>query len=94
MVSWVVSGAALLLAIVALAMVRRQANQFRTLTKSYWELRYDYTRLRSRLARLDPDEGPAGDPAQDPGHGAAGAAAPAAATVSYVPLSTIRKKDK
>jgi hypothetical protein len=91
-VSWVVSGAALLLAIVALAMVRRLAHQFSTLTQSYWELRYDYTRLRSRLSRLDPEDGAVPDSAEAPRPGA-GAAAPAA-TVSYVPLSTIRKKDK
>jgi hypothetical protein len=90
--SWIVSGAALLLAIVALAMVRRLAHQFSTLTRSYWELRYDYTRLRSRLSRLDPEDGAAPDPAEAPAPGP-GAAAPAA-TVSYVPLSTIRKKDK
>ena len=94
MVSWVVSGAALLLAIIALAMVRRLARRFTTLTQSYWELRYDYTRLRSRLSRLDPEDGPAGESAQARNDGAAEALPPAAATVSYVPLSTIRKKDK
>ena len=89
MVSWVISGVALLLAVLALAMVRRLARQFRTLTSSYWELRYDYTRLRSRLARLDP-----GDEPEPAGNDAPAAAAPPAPTVSYVPLSTIRKKQK
>jgi hypothetical protein len=89
-VSWLVSGAALLVAVVALAMVRRLARQLATLTSSYWELRYDYTRLRSRLSRLDPED--AGDAAAPTN--AAAPAAPTSATVSYVPLSTIRKKDK
>jgi hypothetical protein len=89
-VSWLVSGAALLVAVVALAMVRRLARQVSTLTSSYWELRYDYTRLRSRLSRLDPED--AGEAA--PAANADAAAAPTSATVSYVPLSTIRKKDK
>jgi hypothetical protein len=89
-VSWLVSGAALLVAVVALVMVRRLARQLSTLTSSYWELRYDYTRLRSRLSRLDPEE--AGDAA--PAANANAPAAPTSATVSYVPLSAIRKKDK
>jgi hypothetical protein len=86
-VSWVVSGAALLLALIALALVRRLARRFDSLTQSYWELRYDYTRLRSRLSRLDPEEGvPAGSAAEAPSS--------APPSVSFVPLSTIRKKDK
>ena len=89
MVSWLVSGAALLVAVVAVAMVRRLARQVSTLTSSYWELRYDYTRLRSRLSRLDPEDAGEAAPAAN-----ADAAAPTSATVSYVPLSTIRKKDK
>ena len=85
MVAWVVSGIALLLAVVALTMVRRLARRFDVLTQSYWELRYDYTRLRSRLARIDPEDGPPAEPVPQPA---------AAASVSFVPLSTIRKKDK
>ena len=52
------------------------------MTQSYWELRYDYTRLRSQVSRLDPDQ------AEE----AAAAEAPAAATVSFVPLSSMKKK--
>ena len=83
MVSWVVSGAALLLALVAVAQVRRLARRFDGLTQSYWELRYDYTRLRSRLSRLDPEEAAPAEPA----------APPASPSVTFVPLSTMRKKD-
>jgi hypothetical protein len=86
-VSWVVSGAALLLALIALALVRRLARRFDSLTQSYWELRYDYTRLRSRLSRLDPEDGvPGGSAAEPPSS--------ASPSVSFVPLSTIRKKEK
>ena len=84
MVSWVVSGVALLLALMALVLVRRQARRFDSLTQSYWELRYDYTRLRSRLSRLDPEDSPSSEPAEDR----------TSPSVSFVPLSTIRKKDK
>jgi hypothetical protein len=83
--SWVVAGAGLLIALVALAWVRRVSARLEALKQSYWDLRYDYTRLRSQVSRLDP-ETQAAD--QEP----APAASPA--TVSFVPLSTIRKKDR
>jgi hypothetical protein len=46
-------------------------------------LRYDYTRLRSQVARLDPEQ-------QEP---VAPEPAPQSASVSFVPLSSIRKKE-
>lgn len=80
---WVVAGTGLLVALVALALARRLSRRLDALTQSYWDLRYEYTRLRSHVSRLDPE----GDP--EP-------AAPPASTssVSFVPLSTIRKKDR
>ena len=87
MLSWVVSGAAVLLALTALALVRRLARRFDSLTQSYWELRYEYTRLRSRLSRLDPEDGQAEESRAE-------ALSPASPSVSFIPLSTIRKKDK
>jgi len=81
---WVVAGVGLLLALVALAWVRRVSRRLDALTQSYWELRYEYTRLRSQLSSLDPDE--ASVPELEP--------PPAVPTVSFVPLSTIRKKDR
>ena len=73
---------AALLALAALAAVRRLSRKLEALTQSYWELRYDYTRLRSQVARLDPEQPPA--PPPEP---------PQAEAVSFVPLSAIRKKD-
>ena len=84
MLPWVVAGIGLLLALVALAWVRRVSRRLDALTQSYWELRYEYTRLRSQLSRLDP-EPPAPSEADTP---------PASPAVSFVPLSTIRKKDR
>jgi hypothetical protein len=78
-----VAGLGVLLALCALAWVRRVSRRLDTLTQSYWELRYDYTRLRSQLSRLDPEQ--AGEPEAPPG---------ASPSVSFVPLSTIRKKDR
>ena len=80
---WIVAGVALVLALVALGAARRSSRKLESLTQSYWELRYDYTRLRSQVARLDPaqaDAAPA-DPAPP-------------ASVSFVPLSSIKKKDQ
>jgi hypothetical protein len=83
-VSWVVAGLGLLLALMALASVRRLARRLDALNQSYWELRYEYTRLKSRLSRLDPEQADAepASPAEVP------------PSISFVPLSTIRKKEK
>jgi hypothetical protein len=77
------AGVALLLALVALGAVRRLSRRLDALNQSYWELRYDYTRLRSQVARLDPEQ--AESAPQEP---------PQPASVSFVPLSSIRKKDQ
>ena len=39
----------------------RLARKLEALNQSYWELRYDFTRLRSQVARLDPETEPAED---------------------------------
>jgi hypothetical protein len=80
---WIVAGVAFLLALAALGAARRSFRKIEALTQSYWELRYDYTRLRSQVARLDPEQ--ATDLPPDP--------APPAA-VSFVPLASMRKKDR
>jgi hypothetical protein len=90
-VSWILAGLALLLALAALASTRRLARRIDGLNQSYWELRYDYTRLRSQLSRLDPDpNAPNGEPSDE----APGAPPGGLPAVSFVPLSTIRKKEK
>jgi len=81
---WVIAGLAFLVAAVALASTRRLSRRLDAMTQSYWELRYDFTRLRSQVSRLDPDQGE---------EAAAAEVTPAAAsTVSFVPLSSIKKK--
>ena len=82
---WVVAGTGLFVGLVALAVARRVARRLDALNQAYWDLRYDYTRLRSQVARLEPEEVPASDSDASP-------AAPT--TVSFVPLSAIRKKDR
>jgi hypothetical protein len=73
---------ALLAALAALLLVRRLARRLDSLNQSYWELRYDYTRLRSQVARFDPAQVPEPDPA-----------AASSPSMTFVPLSSIRKKD-
>jgi hypothetical protein len=59
----------------------RLSRKLDALTQSYWELRYDYTRLKSQVARLDP-----GTPEEPPAPG------PVPGQLAFVPLSSIRKK--
>lgn len=82
MAVWILAGVALLVALMSLGAVRRVSRKLDALNQSYWELRYDYTRLRSQVAELGPDRA---SPPPEP---------PQPATVSFVPLSAIRKKDQ
>ena len=82
MLLWVTAIVALLLAAAAWIRAARLARKLEALNQSYWELRYDFTRLRSQVNRLDPDTAPAEAPA---------AAAPRE-TVAFVPLNSIKKK--
>ncbi|MGE3179687.1 MAG: hypothetical protein AB7O32_19595 [Vicinamibacterales bacterium] len=81
-VSTIVAVGALLIAAAALALARRTARQFNALSESYWQLRYDYGQLRSRVARLEePDAGPSTD--DRPG--------PQRTTATFVPLSSLKR---
>ena len=79
---WFVAAVALLVAWASWTRAGRLAKKLEALSQSYWELRYDYTRLRSQVSRLDK-----GDAAEDPP-----APPPAGQTVAFVPLSSIKKK--
>ena len=81
MLPWVIAGVALAVALAAWMRAGRVARKLDTLNQSYWELRYDFTRLRSQVARLDPGEREQQE-----------APAPPAAQTAFVPLSSIRKK--
>jgi hypothetical protein len=81
---WVIAVVALLLAWASWARAAKLARKLDALNQSYWELRYDFTRLRSQVARLDTSE-------PEPEEQAVPAAGPP--TVAFVPLSSIRKKD-
>jgi hypothetical protein len=80
-VLWGIAGIALLIELDAYASARRAARKLEALSQSYWELRYDFTRLRSQVSRLDPEQGD--EPPAPP---------PATTQVAFVPLSSMKKK--
>jgi hypothetical protein len=85
-VLWGLVVLALAVALVALSRARRLARRLDVLNQSYWELRYDYTRLRSQVSRLDPEQAIDPEDAE-----AAGGQGPPA--VSFVPLSSLKRKE-
>jgi hypothetical protein len=83
MLLWGVAAVALLLALASWMRASRLARKLEALNQSYWELRYDFTRLRSQVARLDPEsEQP--EPAPTP--------TSSGQTMGFVSLSSLKKK--
>jgi hypothetical protein len=83
MLPWLVAVVGVLVACAAWARAGRIARKLDALNQSYWELRYDFTRLRSQVARLDPESEQAiaeASPAQPAGQ------------VAFVSLSSMKKK--
>jgi hypothetical protein len=67
-------------ALAALRTARRAAQRLDDLNHAYWELRYEHTQLRARVARLEPDQAaPSGPPATE------------SPTVAFVPLSSLKR---
>jgi hypothetical protein len=81
MLPWLTAAVALAAALAAWLRAGRLARKLEALNQSYWELRYDFTRLRSQVARLDP-ETPQSE--AEP--------APPEASVSFISLSSMKKK--
>jgi hypothetical protein len=52
---WLLTVAAVLVALAAFVKTRRLGKRLERLTESYWELRYEHGQLRARVNRLDPD---------------------------------------
>jgi hypothetical protein len=79
---WLLTGAAVILAVAAFVKARHTARRLDRLTESYWELRYEHGQLRARINRLDPDartEGPAAAPA------------PPKDSQTFIPLSSLKR---
>ena len=77
---WIVTGAALLVAVAGWARVRGLKRQMDQITRNYWELRYQFTELRATVARLDPEAQSTAEPE-----------APAGPRESFVPLSSLKR---
>ena len=84
---WFASGAAVLLALVALFRARRVARRLDRLAESYWELRYEYGQLRARISRLD---APGSQDEALPEHSHA-TAPREAGPIAFVPLSSLKR---
>jgi hypothetical protein len=76
---WLLTGAAVVVAVIALAKARRATKRLERLTETYWELRYDHGQLRARVAKLDPEGTPPPEPPRKPGGS------------NFVPLSSLRR---
>jgi hypothetical protein len=80
-IQWLLTGAAAVLAVVALVRARRTARRLERLTESYWELRYEHGQLRARLTALEPPQasGNADEIARQTG------------STAFVPLSSLKR---
>ena len=90
---WLLTGAALLAAVVALQRARRVSRRLERLTESYWELRYEHGQLRARIARLEPPQ-PAPFTHAAPGSREdlePAAQALQAGATAFVPLSSLKR---
>ena len=61
MTLWIVTIAALVIAVLAFAQARRTARQLSQITEMYWQLKFDHGELK---AKVDPSTPPAPEPKQ------------------------------
>lgn len=80
---WVVTGAALVVAVAALLKARRATARLAQLSDMYWELKYQHLELKKQIERSSrPDA--AAEPAPPP-------ATPPQPRESFVPLASLRR---
>jgi hypothetical protein len=77
---WILTGAALLIAGIALVRARRLSRRMDRDREAYWDLRYEFGQLQARVARLEGERGAVSTPSPRPG----GADA-------FVPLSSLKR---
>ena len=76
---WFVTGASLVLALVAWLRARRTARRLEQLSQMYWELKYQHGELRVQVQRMS-GESPAGH-----------AAPPPPPADAFIPLTSLKK---
>lgn len=60
MISWLIAGASLLVALLAWRRARQAARRLEQLSQMYWELKYQHGELRVRVERLAGGAAPGG----------------------------------
>ena len=80
---WVLTGAAVIVAVASLVKARRLAKRLERLTESYWELRYEHGQLRARVNRLDPETATSGAGTET--------APVSSGATAFVPLSSLKR---
>jgi hypothetical protein len=83
-VLWVVTGAALAVAVAALITARRAAARLTQLSEMHWELKYQHLELRKQADRILGAEPASAATSAPP-------AAPPPAKESFVPLTSLRR---
>ena len=78
---WVMTGASLVVALLAWRRARRTAQRLEQLTQMYWELKYQHGELRAQLQRGD---GATPSPSEAPPQ-------PAAAGNAFIPLTSLKR---
>ena len=78
---WLLTLAALAVALAASVRAKRLGKRLERLTEAYWELRYEHGQVKARLARLDPEARP-----REPEP-----AAPPPGTTAFIPLSSLKR---
>ena len=91
MLLWGFAVVGVLVAVAAWIRAGKTARKLEALNQSYWELRYDFTRLRSQVARLDPEAEQAAA-GSAPGQPGAPTGPGGGETVAFVSLSSMKKK--
>jgi hypothetical protein len=86
---WLLTVAAVLVALVALAKARRATKRLERLTETYWELRYDHGQLRARVAKLDPGNNV--DNVENAETPSQAGVSPKAGGTTFVPLSSLKR---
>jgi hypothetical protein len=84
---WVVTGAALVVAIVAWLMARRTAKRLAQLSEMYWELKYQQGELRNAVLRGAAQQVPGADQAP----AVSNPSSPARPPDGFVPLKSLRR---
>jgi hypothetical protein len=79
LLSGLLAGFALVVALVALSVARGARRRLEQLQQTYWDLRYEHGRLKAQVKRLDP-----GEPAEPE-------TAEAKPATTFIPLSSLKR---